>query len=108
MKSSRNWSVLLYLGAAVVGLSVASIAALYLSGAAFLALTKQDPHAVTISTTVQAWDEVRGDPRAKRKLKLAMLLGVALSFGLPLWGAIEAARQRRPLHDAEAPAPWPS
>jgi type IV secretion system protein VirD4 len=97
VKSSR---VLLYLGAGLALPCVASVAALYLSGAAFLALTRRDPHAVTISTTVQAWDEVQGDPRAKRKLKLAMLLGVGLCFGLPLWGAFEAVRQRRPLHGA--------
>ncbi len=84
--------------AAAVGVAVLAAAAIYLSGALFLALNKADPRQARFASIVDYWHFYADDATLRKKLVASIVTsGVGLLIVLP--GAlIAAARPRRALH----------
>jgi type IV secretion system protein VirD4 len=82
----------------LVGFAVLACAAVYLSGALFLALNKADPRQARFGSIARYWNLYADDAQLRKKLVASILAsGIGMLVVVP-GGLYAASRQRRPLH----------
>src|SRR5205814_1898980 len=82
----------------VAAFAFLACAAVYLSGALFLALNKADPRQARFGSIARYWDIYADDARLRKKLVASTLIsGIGLLVVVP-GGFYAASRRRRPLH----------
>ncbi len=84
---------------AVVVFTIASVAAVWLSGFFFFALSKSNPFGQTdFSTWWTYWQHYQADLVITKRLKVSAILAAVVAYGVPIVAVIAAMREVRSLH----------